>query len=184
VSDTIQPGDPSGWQVPPDGEFGVAVPLRLEFVRTDGVAFAVVGIVAYSSGFSFQFSLRLRVPHELFLNSLPARGDLRLSSSWKPPGLGLDIEFTDGRRSVGGGVFPWPSDPAGRREAVVTLPLSRSGGGNTGRSWNNGVWVGPLPPPGPLFFVYEWPAEGIALTRREIDAQPIIDAAGRSVALW
>jgi hypothetical protein len=40
------------------------------------------------------------------------------------------------------------------------------------------VW--PLPPPGPLVFACEWPAAGMALTRHEIDAQPILDAAGRT----
>ena len=184
MSDTIQPGDPSGWQVPPDGEFGVAVPLRLDLVRMDQVAFAVVGIVAYSNGFFFQFSLRKRVPHELFLHAIPSRGGgLLLAASWKPPDLGFDIEFADGKQTVGGGVFPWPRDPAGLRSRIV-LHGSSGGGATTGRSWNSEVWVGPLPPPGPLFFVYEWSAEGIELTRREIDAQPIIDAALRSESLW
>ena len=42
----------------------------------------------------------------------------------------------------------------------------------------------PLPPAGPLEFVCEWPAFGIAESRAGIDAQLILDAARRSVRLW
>ncbi len=45
-------------------------------------------------------------------------------------------------------------------------------------------WVYPLPPPGPLAFVREWPALGLFETLVEIDAQPILDAAARSVQIW
>jgi hypothetical protein len=42
----------------------------------------------------------------------------------------------------------------------------------------------PLPPIGPLSFVCEWPAAGIALTHVEVDSQPLRDAAGRSRELF
>jgi hypothetical protein len=45
-------------------------------------------------------------------------------------------------------------------------------------------WVTPLPPPGRLEFVCEWPAAGIALTRVEVDADPIREAATRVTTLW
>jgi hypothetical protein len=40
------------------------------------------------------------------------------------------------------------------------------------------------PPTGPLEFVCEWPAFGVAETRAVIDAQLVLDAAGRSTRLW
>ena len=43
---------------------------------------------------------------------------------------------------------------------------------------------GPPPPAGPLEFVCEWPAFGIAESRANIDAQLILDAAQRSIRLW
>jgi hypothetical protein len=42
----------------------------------------------------------------------------------------------------------------------------------------------PLPPIGPLFFVCEWPAAGIPLTRVEVDSERLRDAAGRSRELF
>jgi hypothetical protein len=46
------------------------------------------------------------------------------------------------------------------------------------------VWVYGLPPPGPLAFVVEWPARGIAETRAEIDAGLVLEAASRAVPAW
>jgi len=42
----------------------------------------------------------------------------------------------------------------------------------------------PLPPPGPLSFVCEWPAAGIPLSRAQIDGQSIIDAAPRAQTIF
>jgi hypothetical protein len=58
------------------------------------------------------------------------------------------------------------------------------GGGGGGASWHQTNWVWPLPPPGPLAFVCEWPAAGIALTRTEIDAQLVLEAAERAQVIF
>jgi hypothetical protein len=42
----------------------------------------------------------------------------------------------------------------------------------------------PLPPAGPLEFVCEWPAHVIPETRAGLEAQLVLDAAGRSTRLW
>jgi hypothetical protein len=47
-----------------------------------------------------------------------------------------------------------------------------------------GFWLWPLPPAGPVAFVVEWPSEGIAETRVEIDATLLREAAARSEVLW
>ena len=39
-------------------------------------------------------------------------------------------------------------------------------------------------PPGPLAFVCEWPARGIALSRAEVDANLVPDAAKHAETLW
>jgi hypothetical protein len=46
-----------------------------------------------------------------------------------------------------------------------------------GRLW-------PLPPSGALTVVTEWPAQGVALTRIALDADPLIEAAAQSEVLW
>ena len=58
--------------------------------------------------------------------------------------------------------------------------------GETGRdrSWELSYWLWPLPPPGPLALVVEWPAAGIPLSRTEIDASQVIEAAAEAEELW
>jgi hypothetical protein len=58
-----------------------------------------------------------------------------------------------------------------------------SGGGGGGR-WEHRNWLWPIPPPGPVAFVCEWPALQIPLTRTTLDAEVIRDAARRAVVLW
>jgi hypothetical protein len=61
--------------------------------------------------------------------------------------------------------------------------MPRGGGGGPRRN-DMTYWVFPLPPPGPLAIVCEWPAYGIEESRIEIDAALIIDASARAVRLW
>ncbi len=59
------------------------------------------------------------------------------------------------------------------------------GGGRGGeRRWEQDFWVWPLPPPGPLAFVCEWPAYRIALSRVEIEADLLRTAAADAPAIW
>lgn len=95
-----------------------------------------------------------------------------------PELLRLGVQFADGSKATSVGGFPPPgAPPAG----PILIP--RSGGGGGGQ-WRESQWVWPLPPPGPLAFVCEWPAMGIAVTRCEVDAQLILDAARRSQILF
>ncbi len=61
--------------------------------------------------------------------------------------------------------------------------MQRGGGGGE-RAWDMRFWLWPLPPPGLLAFVAEWPLGGIALTRVEVDADPIVQAAAEAETLW
>jgi hypothetical protein len=88
----------------------------------------------------------------------------------------LGMLLSDGRKVFG---------EHGGHEAEPTGPVLRaymSGGGlhMLVSRW----WAWPLPPAGPLEFVCEWPAFGVAETRAVIDAQLVLDAAGRSTRLW
>jgi len=46
------------------------------------------------------------------------------------------------------------------------------------------VWLWGLPPPGPLTFACEWPAEQIPPSQAELDASLVLEAAARATSLW
>ena len=94
--------------------------------------------------------------------------------------LRFGVEFADGRRATntGGRGAPRPeTEPA---EPVLT---SGGGGGGGGR-WRADMFLWPLPPPGRLVLVCEWPAAGIPLTRTEIDARTVHEAAQRAQVIF
>jgi hypothetical protein len=53
-----------------------------------------------------------------------------------------------------------------------------------GEPLSPGYWITPLPPPGPIGFVCEWPAVEIAVARQQIDAQLIRGAAEKARAMF
>ena len=58
------------------------------------------------------------------------------------------------------------------------------GGHGRGRRFDQGLWVGRLPPPGDLTIAISLPSYGIRETRRTVPANLVLDAAARSKALW
>jgi hypothetical protein len=89
------------------------------------------------------------------------------------------LQFSDGGKAAGspGGRPDRDSEPAG----PVLYPFAGGGGPH---SFVSRWWTWPLPPAGPLEFVCEWPAFGIAESRAGIDAELILEAAMRSIRLW
>jgi hypothetical protein len=169
---------PPVWTGPPDNELGTAVPVRLELARTDTLALAILGVVAFSTGFSFTFVVRHRVSMRQQDHAFPPFHP----GVSQPDALRLGVEFANGAKATS--VDRHPHLPRDVDDAPTGPLLMRRGGGGGGRSSNNEMWVWPLPPPGLLAFVCDWQAEGIPLTRREIDAQAILEAAAQAEELW
>jgi hypothetical protein len=165
------------WE-PPDAELPGIVPIdTLMLARTDRVAVAVTGMSAFAEGIEIFLTARIRPSAEHPEEHLPG-GPRDLAASRRSFRFGL--QFSDGGKaagSPGGGRPDRDSEPAG----PVLYPFAGGGGPHSliSRSW---TW--PLPPAGPLEFVCEWPALGIAESRVGIDAQLILDAAQRSIRLW
>jgi hypothetical protein len=63
----------------------------------------------------------------------------------------------------------------------MLMPGAASG---SGRRHDSAYWVWPLPPPGQLTIVCQWPAYAIEESSTMIDAQVILDAAARASLLW
>jgi len=106
------------------------------------------------------------------------RGRRGAADGIPPEVLRIGVQFSDGSKATNTGGFRHDRHPPA---GPVMHP--RGGGGGGGR-WSHTLWVWPLPPPGPLTLVCEWPAMGIAVTRSELDAKPILDAAARAQVIF
>jgi hypothetical protein len=168
----------------PEAALAGVVAEELLLVRTDSAAIAITGLLAYPTGFEFMLSTVLRRESRraaMFDPGLQHHWHVHHGDEPVPDQfLRLGIQFADGSvaTNLDRRAFMSPqSDPVG-------TVLLADGGGGGGRRYDMRYWVWPLPPPGPLTFVCQWPAYGIAESRVDIDAQLILDAAARAVQLW
>jgi hypothetical protein len=96
-----------------------------------------------------------------------------------PQLLRIGVQFADGRTATNIGGHDRPV------AGPTMWPLSGAGGGGGGESrFRQGYWISPLPPPGRVDLVCEWPALDIPVARQEIDAQTILDAAETARAMF
>jgi hypothetical protein len=168
-----------GW-VKPEAEVPRVVELATVLARSEKAAVALGQVRAYSSGFEFDLFAVLRRAE---LRSYPFWPIIEVHGDEIVPSdiLRIGLQFADGAvltnvdRRVG------DADPGdGPRGPMLT-----SGGSHAGQRRQDATfWVWPLPPPGPLTFVVEWPARQIPESRHEIDASLILDAAARVIELW
>jgi hypothetical protein len=161
----------------PETTVGGVVDAMPVLARRPDAAIAIGGLAAYPNGFSFTLVVVLR--REDRRNQLLHHAFHR--DYGEPPApefFRLGVRFADGGTATNLGNWP----PFG--DEPTAPMLSTEGGGGGGRRYDMTYWVWPLPPPGPVTFVCEWPAGGIAESRVEIDGQLILDAAGRAVELW
>ena len=143
---------------------------RRRFTTPDNELPGGTAVEAYTAGFSFNLAVRLRneriggLGHRLYEliaghshpHAEPPAADERLR---------LGLEYADGRTATNVNPMPLPADPRAGDLADDEVVLAQSGGGGGGRTFEQGYWVTPLPPPGPLAFVCAWPALGITETR-------------------
>jgi hypothetical protein len=197
----------AGLEGPPEDVLGGVVALELLLARSQMAAVTISSAAAYRTGLEFTVGLRLREDRQDRVWMGPPWEHRRSQSGELPDDLfRVGVQFEDGSKAttldtglcgtfVGppGGVVDYSSGGTigaveGEERAEPRVPdspvLVPRGGGGGMRHWSESLWLWPLPPEGRLSFVCEWPAFGIALTRADVDAAPIRDAAARSRALW
>ena len=165
------------------------VPLELVLTRTQEAAICISRLAAYPTGFEFEV-LAIAAPGQEELDELDPmmfgphrRLAMRRSKqeAIPPELLRIGVQFADGSKATNlGGLPGFQQD----EEPPAAPVMHTGGGGGGGGHWRYSHWVWPLPPPGPLSFVCEWPAAGIPLTRKEIDAKLILDAAKRAQPIF
>ncbi|MEO6857687.1 MAG: Clp protease N-terminal domain-containing protein [Solirubrobacteraceae bacterium] len=173
--------EPSPW-APPEHELGE--PVRVDFLlaRSATAAVQVQHLTAYQSGFEFKVVAQYRSSGPV-RDPMHGLGGLRgmpgdRSGEVSDDHIRLRVHFADG--SEADNLGPPMQQPA-TSDGPYLMP--REGGASQWRAHTT-FWVWPLPPPGPLTFSCEWPAYGIPLTRHEIDANLIREAAERATPLW
>jgi hypothetical protein len=149
--------------------------------RSDDAVVAIGGIAGYPNGFEFTIAAILRVGRR----GGPVTPHLHaFDPDDAPPDrfLRLGVEFSDGRRATNLSPPRMPAaDPSNEPTGPMLMP--RAAGGGPRRN-DSTYWVWPLPPPGLLAIVCEWPAYGVEESRISLDAALIIEASLRAVRLW
>jgi hypothetical protein len=160
------------------------VPVSFLLARSSTAAVKIQHLTAYPNGFEFQLVVHYRPTGEAW-DPIDGLHGVR-GRPGQPYGvlteevLRFGIQFANGLKATNLGprtMGPAEENPPG----LVLQPGSGSGGPNMA---DTTYWVWPLPPPGPVAFVCEWPKFGIPLTRHEIDANLIRDASTRAIELW
>lgn len=162
------------WMGPPRDGLPAVVPVERVIADTKALAIYLMNLWVFPTGFGFEIFVAAREGDGLD----PFRGepDLEVLAAGAIPAeqLLLGVEFPDGSQATNlreeGESLSAPQPPV----------LSKRGGLYSGDEWEEGYWVWPLPPPGPLTLVCEWPGAGISLTRFELDSEAVRAAAGRS----
>jgi hypothetical protein len=149
--------------------------------RTGKVAVCVSRIAAYPTGFEFDV-VTMTADDQADLDPMlfhrPHHLHSGASAAIPPELLRLGVQFADGSKATNTrGFHP-------ERQPPAHPVMHSSGGGGGGGSWRETQWVWPLPPPGPVVLVCEWPAMDIPLTRTELDAQAILVAAARAQVVF
>ncbi|WP_432544468.1 hypothetical protein [Kineococcus sp. SYSU DK002] len=180
------------WHGAPDDVLPGVVPVELVLGRSDSTVVLLTGVRAFPEGLAMSLGVRVRGP-------LPPGRDLHAEvfdgpyphdagEQWRAARLKWGFEFSDGRRATNvdppvwgpGDGRPW-DDRTWRPDRPV---LTGQGGGGSRRSVDRDQWLWPLPPPGRLRVVLQWPQQGIATTTHDLDAQPFLDAAARARPVW
>lgn len=181
---TPEPEEPepqrTPWRGTSDDTTGVVVPLVRVLARTEDVAILVSGFVAYPSGFDFSLITISRVawvrrgmqPHPMGFG-LPER------MFPSPEFLRFGLRFADGSKATNVGFGHSGHSPGG-----VVRDLRPRGSGGGGRKYSSRYWCEPLPPPGSLGLVCEWPKYGIAETEVLVSADLIRAAAEQAEPIW
>jgi hypothetical protein len=171
------------WMSAPRGSLPGVIAAELVLARNERVAVAVTGLGAYPVGFEFDLVVLASDPDEDELDPMifgPVRRPGRRNADERRDMLRFGIQFADGTKATN-----LADRTAWQRDEAPTAPVLRSGGGHGGGGeWSQRMWVWPLPPPGKLAFVCEWPAAGIELTRADLDTQLLIEAAARSARIF
>jgi hypothetical protein len=159
------------------------LPLELVIAKGEKHAVCISRLAIYATGFTFELvtlAATFDAIDPMLFGPHARRGrHPGVQEQLDPQQLRFGVQFSDGRRATNVEGYRHDAGPPGSG-----IALHHGGGGSGGRAWHQDMWVWPLPPPGPVTFVCEWPAAGIELTRHELDSALLREAAERAQVIW
>lgn len=167
------------WLGPPRTAVPAVVPAERELARTEEASVSLSRFWVYPTGIEFE----VLVDADDGWSELDPFDEARFRGSQiresSPDRLLIGFEFANGARVTTAG-----DGPAWRRDGEASPALISRSGHSGGGHWQKKYWLWPIPPPGKVEFVCEWPAAGISLTRSELNSTAIIDAASRAQTIF
>ncbi|MFF1572629.1 hypothetical protein ACFVWR_07780 [Leifsonia sp. NPDC058292] len=174
---------PTPWWKPSDEELPAVLPVGETIASNDTVALILSAARVFSNGVEFVIDRRLRrggsSVREWRQMQFEMHGHYAESDEER---LRYGVVLGDGERlilDVSAGMFGDASD---------THRLTPTGGGGGGSEdfyrFEDGMWLWPLPPEGPLEVVAQWPAFGVPESRVVIDSASLLALATHARPVW
>lgn len=140
---------------------------------------SIRSLTVYRRGFTVVLTARRKPkPEDFDPRRMPMHGAM-LGDFWgedlPDDFMRFGVQFADGSKATNIERLAW----LGSDEPAKT-PIMMPTGGGGGVSY----WIWPLPQPGQLRFVCEWPSEAIAEQHLELDAEAVLEASARVEPIW
>jgi len=159
----------------PDDESGALLPVRMHLLASPIASIVLGNLIAYSTGLEFMLGIRY---DRAVLDPMGGCGHYYQDDD-PDRCLRIGLQLGDGTR-----VTSLDYLRRGDEESPPTWELTQTWGGGGGDTFQKRWWLWPLPPPGPVLFVLEWPAAtGERITAR-LDGEAIRLAASQSIRFW
>jgi hypothetical protein len=169
------------WRGPPGESVGGVVRVEQVVGRSEKAAIYLTSLIAYPIGFELTTEVVTKPGVDfLAFEMMHPRAHRSSNGEPDPELLRIGISFSDDRKATNLAFKRDATDPDPQRD----LLLMPGGGGSGGHYSHQDYWVWPLPPPGPVTFVCEWPALEIAESAIELDGELIRTAAERARSVW
>lgn len=175
--------DPAPWWKPSDEELPALFPIGETIAQSDTAALILSSARVYSNGVEFVIDRRLRrygiSNREWQQMQWQIHGHAGIRD---PDRLRYGLVLGDGQQLI----LDQPSGMFVERPEKHSLALS---GGNGGGSedfyrFDDGMWLWPLPPEGPLEVVAQWPAFGVPESHVVLDSAPLLELASQARTVW
>jgi hypothetical protein len=161
------------WWGPPDNWMGINLPIDVILARSERAALVVGALTAYPAGFAFD--VLATAPDNIDVEEVGFMHFGRPRSTDLAAMLRIRLRFADGTTVEEDDLRArLPNDQP-------TTPVLRRSSGGGGSSFRLNLWAWPLPPPGPMSLVCEWPGRG---SEHILDGSAIREAADRCVEVW